>query len=279
MKFRALAAAFALALCGALAVAVPASAHPALTVTAAPTTVVAGTATTITVAGTSNGNYTGARIDVFSTGGPGALTSFTTFGSCGGGVTCTEVGSLYRMALPALTNGQAFSYTLTLTVDAATAATTFTPKAQFYTSGGSTTGAATGPVITVTQPLPDVQATKIGVTYNALTQQIVFQWNLRNIGTATATGRTVTKTISPSGFLASGAGVGCTGGPDTETCPGPNLAVGASINPTFGRTVSLLALGNYTATFTFNTPNDPNPANDTITFNCSVLTGLIVSCT
>lgn len=75
------------------------------------------------------------------------------------------VGGLYRLALPALTNGQAFSYTLTLTVDAATAATTFTPKAQFFTSGGSTTGTATGPVITVTQPLPDVQATKIGVTY------------------------------------------------------------------------------------------------------------------
>ncbi|WP_329109082.1 hypothetical protein OG792_10350 [Micromonospora sp. NBC_01699] len=52
-----------------------------LTVTASPTAVVSGAATTITISGTSND----ARIDLLSTGGPGTLTSFTTFVSCGGG--------------------------------------------------------------------------------------------------------------------------------------------------------------------------------------------------
>ncbi|MBB5868084.1 hypothetical protein F4553_001463 [Allocatelliglobosispora scoriae] len=400
MRVRTLAASVALAIGAVLAIAAPASAHPTLTVTASPTAVVSGTDTTVTISGTSNGNYTGARIDLFSTGGPGTLTSFTTFVSCGGGPTCTEVGALYRLALPSLTNGQAFSYTVTLTVDAATASTTFTPKAQFYTSGGSTTGAVTGPVITVTSPTtltaapattsvqlgsaltvtltatnvdnaartyritsadlptyttlgtcagtpvatstctaygttgyeaavaastagsgqdvaftlnttaahasdtitaevlvggvvkatttftitvtnlyPDVRATKGTPTYNAVSQQITFRWNLTNIGTAAATGRTVTRTVTPAGLTSSGLGAGCTGNSDNETCPGPNLAPGASVNPTYTRTVALLALGTYTVDFTFNTPNDPNPANDTITFTCTVLTGLVVNCT
>ncbi|MEV0728128.1 hypothetical protein [Polymorphospora sp. NPDC050346] len=399
MRVRTLAAALTLAIGGTLLIAAPASAHPVLTVTASPTTVVSGADTTITISGTSNGNYTGARIDLFSTGGPGALTSFTTLESCGGGPTCTEVGALYRLALPNLTYGQVFSYTVTLTVDAVTASTTFTPKAQFYKSNNSTEGPRTGPVITVNSPTtltaapaatdvrpgdtftvtltatnvdnvartyritsadlptyttlgtctgtpaatstcaaygttgyeatvaastagsgqnvaftlnataahasdtitaevlvggvvkatttftitvtnlyPDIRATKGTPTYNALNQTITFRWNLTNIGTATATGRTVTRTVTPAGLITN-TGVGCTGNADNETCPGPNLAAGASVNPTYGRTVSILALGTYTVEFRFTTLNDPNPANDTITFTCTVLTGLLVTCT
>ncbi|MEV8516039.1 hypothetical protein [Dactylosporangium sp. NPDC051484] len=399
MRFRTLAASVALAIGTVLTIAAPASAHPVLSISASPTTVVSGADTTITISGTSNGNYSGARIDLSSTGGPGTLTSFTTLVSCGGGPTCTEVGALYRLALPNLTNGQAFSYTVTLTVDAGTASTTFTPKAQFYKSDNTTDGPRTGPVITVNSPTtltaapattdvhlgdtftvtltatnvdnvartyritsadlptyttlgacagtptatstcaaygttgyeatvaasaagsgqdvaftlnatavhasdtitaevlvggvvqatttftitvtnlyPDIRATKGTPTYNALTQQITFRWNLTNIGTAAATGRTVTRTVTPAGLITN-TGVGCTGNADNETCSGPNIAAGASVNPTYVRTVSVLALGTYTVEFHFTTPNDPNPANDTITFTCTVLTGLVVNCT
>ncbi|MEV0622704.1 hypothetical protein AB0I81_55965 [Nonomuraea sp. NPDC050404] len=229
----------------------PANAHPALTVTAAPTTVGAGNDTTITISGTSNG----ARIDVSAVNGTGGTTgslpSFSTISSFGGGITsATEVGTVDRLALPNLTNEQSFSYTLTVTIDDATTTTTagaFTSRAQFYTSGGSTLGPTTGPVITITTPLPDLKATKTNATYNTLTQVVTFRWNLTNIGTAPATGRTVTMDVTPTGLL-SASGIGCTGGPDNETCPGPDLGVGASANAIFPRAVSLLALGNYTVT-------------------------------
>jgi len=74
-----------LALAAVVLTAVPAFACPPLTITASPTTVVSGNDTTLTLAATSNGNYTGAYIEVSSTGGPGALTSFTTLGSAGCG--------------------------------------------------------------------------------------------------------------------------------------------------------------------------------------------------
>ncbi|MEK8108207.1 hypothetical protein NKG94_31015 [Micromonospora sp. M12] len=109
--------------------AAPASAHPTLTVTASATTVQSGNTVTLTISGKSNGTYNGARIEVFSTGGPGQLTSFTTLAGCGGGTTsCAEITNRYRLGLPNLVNNQNFSYTITVTIDAGTAATTFTRK-------------------------------------------------------------------------------------------------------------------------------------------------------
>jgi hypothetical protein len=95
--------------------AVPAFACPSLTITASPATVTADSDTTLTISGTSNGNYAGAYIEVSST-------------------------------------GEKFSYTVDLTIDASTAATTFTPQAEFFESNGTNIGPQTGPVITVTQP-------------------------------------------------------------------------------------------------------------------------------
>ncbi|ROO87796.1 hypothetical protein EDD29_5438 [Actinocorallia herbida] len=284
MRLRSLLSALALAGGLIVAIAAPASAHPTLTVTASPTTVPAATTTTITISGTSNGNYSGARIDVSATGGTGGTTgtlpSFTSISSFSGGLTsATEVGSVDRLALPNLTNGQAFSYDLTVTVDSATAAGTFTSRAQFYTSGGSTTGAVNGPVITVTPAAPDLSAIKLSYGYKALTQTLNFNAWASNIGTGTATNVTLTKTVSPSGLLTSAIGAGCTGGADNETCPQSDVPAGGLLSTTFPRTVNLLALGNYTVTMTFATPGDTDPTNNSATWTCTVLTGLIVTCT
>jgi hypothetical protein len=54
---------------------------PSLTITASPTTVTAGSDTTLTISATSNGNCTGAYIQVSSTGGPGGVTSCAADGS------------------------------------------------------------------------------------------------------------------------------------------------------------------------------------------------------
>jgi hypothetical protein len=134
--------------------AVPAFACPSLTITASPVSVAAGNDTTLTISATSNGSYAGGYIEVASAGGPGTLTSFTTLGAagCGGGVTsCASDGSYYKLALPVLTSGEKFSYTIDLTIDSSTAATTFTPTAEFFEADGTHIGAQSGPVITVTQ--------------------------------------------------------------------------------------------------------------------------------
>ncbi|MCD0452227.1 DUF11 domain-containing protein [Actinocorallia sp. API 0066] len=252
--------------------------------TASPTTVPAGTTTTITVSGTSNGNYSGARIDVSATGGTGGTTgtlpSFTSISSYGGGVlSATEVGSVDRLMLPNLTNGQAFSYTLTVAVDSGTAAGTFTSRAQFYTSGGSTTGAVNGPVITVTAAAPDLRAVKGFAGYVPLTQTITFGARLFNDGNGAATNVTLTKTVSPSGLLTSAIGVGCTGGANNEVCALSDIPAGGVAQPGISRAVNLLALGTYTVTLAFDTTGESNPSNNTITYTCTVLTGLIVNCT
>jgi hypothetical protein len=270
--------------------AVPAFACPPLTITASPTTVVAGNDTTLTLAATSNGNYTGAYIEVSSTGGPGTLTSFTTLGSagCGGGVTsCAADGSYYKLKLPALTNGEKFSYTIDLTIDASTAAGTFTPQAEFFESNGTNIGPQTGPLITVTSPQANLVLTGTGSAGGS--SLIQANYSLVNNGPGAAQNVTITSTMTPAG---GSTAVELTDHDGDVTC---NQTAANSIACTFETgsvtdgfddpvsvlyTPSLLALGTYTITTTVSstTPN-PGPGSTTVTGTCTVLTGLIITCT
>lgn len=272
-----------LALAGVFALTTPAWAHPVLHISASPTTVNAGSNTTLTISGTSNGNYSGARIDVFSSGGPGTLPSFTSFVSCGAGPTRSEVGSVYRLALPNLTNGQAFSYTITLKIDAATAATSFTSKAQFYKSDNTTDGPTTGPVITVTNPTADL----LTYEYSNNAGQADYVLFVQNNGPATVPAATVTTTVDRTGFGtpipdAAFDDFTCTFSGQSSTCTStvPPLAPGDSAYLHLGYNLNLLALGTYVITNTVSSSfTDPNPANNTLTATCNVLTSLVASCT
>lgn len=281
-------------------VAIPASAHPVLHITANKTTVVAGDTLTLTISGTSNGNYTGARIEVFSstpsTGGTtGNLTAFTSSPTCGGSpgaVTCTEnPAARYRIGNITLTNNQAFSYTLTVTVDAGTLPGTFTSKAQFYKSDNTTDGPTTGPLITVTAPPPptaDLSIVLYGSTNSPLAGTFELSTGVDNLGPATVNAHvtyTVSQTaaiLSNPGDPADANGFTCTGAGTTLNCDRANYApnTARNIHPTW--TVSLLSIGQFTitATITSNTPGfiDPVPANNTLSVTCNVLTPLIVTC-
>jgi hypothetical protein len=70
------------------------------------------------------------------------------------------------------------------------------------------------------------------------------------------------------------------GGGTTVTCTFAALADGAAATATFQLPVSLLSLGpmTVTATRTASTPADPNPANDTATAGCTVISGLLAIC-
>lgn len=277
-----------LAAATALVVAAPASAHPVLTVTASPTTVYAGQNVTITVAGTSNGNYTGARIDVSGVSGTGGTTgslpSYTTFVSCGGGVTCSEVGSVYRMALPNLTNNQAFSYTITLTVDAGTSPGTFTSRGQFYKSDNTTDGPTNGSVVTVLAPSDLSLVPFSGTTVDG--GQLLNLFQVHNAGPGAATSATISITINRSGvgtlntvvdeaevFSCSGtSGVDATCTLTTTFNPSDQAYIDHVID------LNLLALGTYVITETITSPTDINTSNNTLVTTCTLVTALIGTC-
>jgi hypothetical protein len=287
-RARTLATALAIALGGSVAVATPAWAHPVLNVSASPTTVTAGTAITITITGTSNGNYTNARIEVFSTtpssgGTTGNLTAFTNSPVCAGTPatpTCTENPSTrYRLGGINLTNNQAFSYTLTVTVDAGTAAGTFTPKAEFFTSSGSTTGPRTGPLITVIAPKSDISVTKVGTAVVAPGILRISNY-FENIGAATAPDIILASSATPAGFATQTNSIcGVTPGQSLScTVPVP-FPAGAGTGYDNDWSIALLALGTYTVTVTVSSSNDVTPANNTVTWTCNVVTALIITCT
>jgi len=269
-----------------VAVAAPASAHPVLHISASPTTVTAGNTVTLTISGTSNGNYTNARIEVFastpSSGATtGSLTSFTSSPSCGGSpgtVTCAEITNRYKIGNINLTNNQAFSYTVTFTVDSATAAGTFTSNAQFYKSDNTTDGPTTGPLITVTPATSDLALSKAGTDSDGQTR--FFDFDVVNNGAAaTTTPLAYSATVTPAGLFADYDSACGSGSGQNFSC---NLSDTFAPSDTGSYDVfygySLLALGNYTVTITMLPPNDSNTANNTVVWNCTALTGLIVTC-
>jgi len=287
----------ALATAGVLLVAAPASAHPVLHISASPTTVVAGQSVTLTISGTSNGNYSNARIEVFSstpsTGGTtGDLTAFSSSPTCGGSpgtVTCTEnPSSRYRIGNINLTNNQAFSYTVTFTIDEGTDPGTFTSKAQFYKSDNTTDGPTTGPLITVVEPT-DFSVAVTAARGGLLTNRLFVDWSVTNDGPGSATAATVQTTISATGsttvlsYVDAFAKFGCSFGSGSVvgncTLTTVPLPAGGAGRIASSYELNLLATGSITLTTTVTSPNDTNPANNSASTTCTFLLGIISSCT
>jgi hypothetical protein len=287
----------ALATAGVLLVAAPASAHPVLHISATPTTVVAGQSVTLTISGTSNGNYTNARIEVFSStpsggGTTGDLTAFSSSPTCGGSpgtVTCTEnPSSRYRIGNINLTNNQAFSYTVTFTIDPGTAAGTFTSKAQFYKSDNTTDGPTTGPLITVVEPT-DFSVAVAYAQGGLLTNRLFVDWSVTNAGPGSATAATVQTTRSTTGtttvlaYADAFSKFGCAFGSGSVvgncTLTTVPLASGGAGRIYSSYELSLLATGSITFTTTVTSLTDTNPANDSASTTCSFLLGVVSSCT
>jgi hypothetical protein len=260
--------------------AVPAFACPSLTITASPTTVTAGNDTTLTITATSNGNYTGAYVEVASTGGPGALTSFTTLGAsgCGGGITsCAADGTYYKLLLPALTNGEKFTYTIDLTTDSSDAAGTFTPTAEFFESNGTNIGAQSGPLVTINPATVNLSVTGTGGGDGGGSYDDYY--NITNNGPGTLTAMTFTINIS-SGFTITSLGsdydLTCVLANPTTTCTlSAPLASGATaaVDATFSG--GLLTTGTATDTGTITSTTPANTGTPTSTSSsCGYLLGL-----
>jgi len=287
----------ALATAGVLLVAAPASAHPVLHISATPTTVVAGQSVTLTISGTSNGNYSNARIEVFSstpsTGGTtGDITAFSSSPTCGGSpgtVTCTEnPSSRYRIGNINLTNNQAFSYTVTFTIDEGTDPGTFTTKPQFYKSDNTTDGPTTGPLITVVEPT-DFLAVIVSARGGLLTNQFNVTWGVLNKGPGSATAADIQTTISATGSTTvlayddTVANFDCASGSGTVVgnCTLATVPLEANDYGLIASSYELapLATGSVTLTTTVTSPTDTDPSNNSASTTCTFLLGLISSCT
>ncbi|MFF7361511.1 hypothetical protein [Streptomyces sp. NPDC008125] len=150
---------------------------------------------------------------------------------------------------------------------------------------GLVTSMTFSPAVTFTvQPPADAD---LGVTLTAtagplLSSQINYAATVTNNGPGTAGASTTTVLLPTQTTSVTGLPAGCTytTGTRTVTCDTGALANGASTTRSFTANFGLLSLGTLSATAAraSSTPTDPNPANDTATRNCTVLTSLIITC-
>ena len=160
---------------------------------------------------------------------------------------------------------------MTFTIDAGTAAGTFTSKAQFYKSDNTTDGPTTGPLITVVEPT-DFSVANTYATGGLLTNELDVGWTVTNNGPGSATAATVQTTISVSSstmvltYYDAFANFGCAigSGNVVGNCSLTTVPLGAGgaglISSTYQ--LNLLATGSVTLTTTVTSPYDTNAANN-----------------
>jgi len=112
-----------------------------------------------------------------------------------------------------------------------------------------------------------------------LVPYLTYTLTAHNTGPAGVTAATLTATLPP-GASATNLSAGCTTGPGTVTCTYGAIANGASASKSFRVPLHLLSLGHVSVsgTRTSSTPTDPNPANDTATATCTVISILLATC-
>ncbi|MFD9637452.1 hypothetical protein [Streptomyces violascens] len=100
-----------------------------------------------------------------------------------------------------------------------------------------------------------------------------------NTGPDAVTSATITASLPP-GASATDLSAGCTTGTGTVNCTYGAIANGASTAKSFSIPLHLLSLGHVsvTGTRTASTPNDPNPANDSATATCTVISVILATC-
>ncbi|MGW1974556.1 hypothetical protein [Streptomyces sp. NPDC001889] len=285
MRRRVLSGLATLALAAGAVLAVPQAAHAVSSVSVSSTTVAAGDTFTITFNGTADVAMSSAGENFYAGSSTlGRLSDFTTIVACTGNTApCTSAfGIGQRVPVGDLAAGGAFSGTLTLRVNPGTPAGSFVLGYQLFGDGG---GEATvyAPAITVTAAPPPSADLAVGVTarphLGILTPYLTYTLTAHNTGPGAVTSATVTAALPP-GAAATGLPAGCTTGTASVTCAYGAIANGTSAAKSFRVPLHLLSLGHVTVTAarTASTPADPNPANDTGSATCTVISVLLATC-
>ena len=264
----ALALAAALAVAGALAATAPAHADANVQITgpASPVTVNTPYTYNVTTLGAVFTDFYTATVSL-----SGAPATFTGYSSTGAEV-CTLSG-----AQASCQSGPGGNGTITLTV-LPTATGTVTASVS------ETSGQGNGSDSTTTTIIPPAAA-DLSVALAAdgdpglLAGHITYAVTVTNLGPAALASATITAPL-PTPMTATSSDCATSSG-NVVTCTLGALAPGASVTDRFTVPVGLLTLNHaytVTATRTASTPADPNPANDSATRTCTILTSLIISC-
>ncbi|WP_254407392.1 IPT/TIG domain-containing protein [Streptomyces sp. GMY02] len=112
-----------------------------------------------------------------------------------------------------------------------------------------------------------------------LVPYLTYTLTARNTGPDAVTSATVTASLPP-GAAATNLPSGCTASPSTVTCTYGAIANGSSVDKQFRVPLHLLSLGQVTVTGTrtASAPSDPNPANDTASATCTVVSVILTTC-
>lgn len=164
-----------------------------------------------------------------------------------------------------------------------TATGSFVLRHQLYGNGNGGEAIEDGPTITVTDAPPPAADLAVGVAaqphLGILVPYLAYTLSAHNAGPNAVTSATVTAALPP-GASATDLSTGCATTMGTVTCAYGAIANGASTAKSFHVPLRLLSLGHVTVTGarTASTPTDPDPANDTASATCTVISFILATC-
>lgn len=268
-----------------LVLSVPAahSAPPEVAVSVSPSTASPGDTVTVTETLTNVHPFTILQPYARILSRPGVLASYTTLTGCSG--TIASCGTFSDSSGPVGFQGPVGSLS-----GGASATVVFTLKISPTAPGGDQilqgqlfgSNYATFPIDGPTLTILTQADVAVGLTatprLGIVVPDIEFQVTAKNLGPATLQTATIT-TALPTGLSATSTD--CEPGTGNVACTFQNVPNGSAGSAKFDVPLHLLTVGvpfTFTAHRTSSTPQDPNPANDTASVRCTVLTPLVVNC-
>lgn len=279
------AALLALAATSTVALAAPASADTAtvgVALTVSPTTVTVGDSVTVTETITNPNGFSILQPTIRLLSTPNAITGITTLTSCdaGAGGSCTTTGGEYEAILGSAIGGNSsVTVTFNLKVNPSAPGSVQTLEGQLVATN-FVTDPVPGPTLTI-NALADLGVTLTGTPDpGLLSMTLLFTVKVTNNGPGTLVNATYTATAT-SGLDVVGSGTCTAHNNSTATCSFGSLASGSSANAKFSVPIGLLDIGipfTFSVTRTTSNPTDPNPANDSASTTCTVVSVLLASC-
>ncbi|NUS53808.1 MAG: YncE family protein [Streptomycetaceae bacterium] len=194
-----------------------------------------------------------------------------------GTVTATRTG--YGMLLDVAVDGTGqYAYLSDLLNDAVTmiSLTTYNPVATIGVSRPGAIAFKAAPKPPTADLAVDIQAVAKPALLNSA---IEYTLAVSDLGPDAATSAGITATL-PAGTTATQLSTGCTQTGAVVTCAYGAIPSGTTASKTFRLPVGALTLGQVkvTATRATSAPTDPNPANDSDSATCNVVSILIITC-